>query len=171
MSVARRLYLLMFSAIVGLAGLAGLALLELDRVYTAANFTNVNVVPSLALLDTAFTEIARIRAVTWQHIVLTDPAKKEEVAHKINAAHAKVLEMLGKYENYVADDEDKRLLIADRDAIAAYDALREKVMALSDAQKDREARDLVLANQQILDGLSAVFEQHRQYNARLANQS
>src|SRR5471032_705222 len=53
MTVAQRLYLLTTAALPGLAGITGLGLVQMDRVYEATNFTNVNVVPSLLALSRA----------------------------------------------------------------------------------------------------------------------
>ena len=46
MTVAQRLYTLIFAAVVGLASVAGLGMIQLDTVYTKTNFSNVNTVPS-----------------------------------------------------------------------------------------------------------------------------
>src|ERR1700693_1652060 len=148
MTVAQRLYLLIFAAVVGMASLAGLGMVQMDKVYTAASYANINTVPSLLTLDEAFKATAQIRVQVWAHMTLSDRAKKDEMVQKMNAEHAKVIEALDKYEKEdVSDGKDKALLVADRSALDAYDTLRAKVLALSDADKTEEARDLFLSNQ------------------------
>ena len=170
MTVAQRLYLQIFSAVLGLASLAGMGMVQMDRVYNAANFGNTDSVPGLLVLDEAFEPIAQLRARTWQHILLNDPAKKAEMAQRINTAHAKTLAALDKYEKEeVSNDKDHALLLADRTALAKYDAVREKVLLLSNANKTAEARDLLLANADVANGISAALNEHRQFNADLGN--
>ena len=168
MTVAQRLYLLIFAAVVGMASLAGLGMVQMDKVYTAANFANINTVPSLLTLDEAFEPIATVRTRTWQHILLSDHAKKDAIAQEINTVHARIIAALDKYEKEdIADDKDKALLAVDRSELAKYDALREKVLLLSNADKTVDARDLLIANADVAGGLSAALNVHRQYNADL----
>src|SRR5471030_1769892 len=131
MTIAQRLYLLIFTAIVGLASLAGLGLLQIEKVFTVTNFTNVNTVPSLLALDEAFIPAAVLRVQVWQYLALSDAEKKSGLANAMALEHAKVIEALNKYEKEdLTDDRDKALLV-DRTALAEYDALREKVLALA----------------------------------------
>jgi methyl-accepting chemotaxis protein len=168
MTVAQRLYLLIVSAIVGLVSLAGLGIVQMDKVYTAANFGNVSTVPSLLTLSDAFRKAAQLRTQVWQYMALSDPVKKSQMADKMRAGHAQVIDALNKYEKEnLDDDKDKALLAAVRAALAEYDALRGKVLALADAGKSDEARDLLLLNQPVLIKLADAFDEHRQYNADL----
>ena len=168
MTIAQRLYLLIFTAIVGLASLAGLGLLQIEKVFTVTNFTNVNTVPSLLALDEAFIPAAVLRVQVWQYLALSDAEKKSGLANAMALEHAKVIEALNKYEKEdLTDDRDKALLVVDRTALAEYDALREKVLALAALDKADDARDLLLANQTVFTRLSNAFDEHRKYNADL----
>ncbi|MGZ3253342.1 MAG: MCP four helix bundle domain-containing protein, partial [Burkholderiaceae bacterium] len=172
MTIAQRLYALIFSAALGLAGLAGLGIYQMDKVYTATNYANVNTVPSLLVLDGAINSLTQLRVELWQHIALNDPAKKTELNSKMNAVHAKLIDALNKYEkDEISDDKDRGLLAADRSVLAEYDALRQKVLMLSNVDKDQEAADLLLANQALLNNLVNAFDTHRQYNAELGQKS
>jgi methyl-accepting chemotaxis protein len=167
MTVAQRLYLLIFSAVVGLASLAGLGMVQMNKVYTAASFANINTVPSLNTLDEVFEPLALLRGRTWQYL-LSDHSQKDAMAQKLNATHAQIVAALDKYEKEdLADDKDKAFLLADRSALAKYDAVREKVLLLSNADKTQEARDLLTANADVVNEISAVLNKQRQYNADL----
>ncbi len=61
MSIAKPLYLLMCSTIVGLIAVGAVGLLLMDRVYQAANFANDKTVPSLEVLNTAMKAFSRQR--------------------------------------------------------------------------------------------------------------
>ena len=166
-----QLLLLVLLTMAGLVGVAGLAQYELDRVYTATNYTNVNAVPSLIELDAATDELANIRARIWQQVSLTDITKIEELERKIAASRIKVEEHLKRYEPMIADDKDRQMLATDRTTLADYDALREKVFALARAGKGSEARDLLLANQDSIAKIYDAFQQHRQYNVEIGQRS
>src|SRR5476649_1649136 len=86
MTIAQRLYLLIFTAIVGLASLAGLGLLQIEKVFTVTNFTNVNTVPSLLALDEAFIPAAVLRVQVWQYLALSDAEKKSGLANEMALA-------------------------------------------------------------------------------------
>jgi len=168
MTIAQRLYTLIFSVVVGLVSLAGLGIYQMAKVYAGANYANINTVPSLLALDDAFGSVARLRVQIWQYIALKDPAMKAETETAMNSAHGKIIEAFDKYEKEdVSNNDDKVLLTADRQALAAYDALLGKVKALASEDKVDEARDLALSNRAVSTNLADAIEAHRQYNAKL----
>lgn len=171
MSVAKQLFALVFAAALGLLGLTGLSLSQMDRVFNAANFGNVNVIPSLLILDEAYTSLSSLRIQVWQHVALTDQAKMAEVERKMVDNRRVVEEALKKYEPLLADEKDKALLTTDRTALADYDALREKIIALSRANRSEEARDLALANQATMEKVNLAFLDHRNYNEVLGKKA
>src|SRR5471030_926213 len=171
MTVAQRLYLLIFCAIVGLFGLTGLGLVQIEKVYLAANYANINTVPSILTLDSAFKALAMIRVQTLHQLATNDRVKKDAIGQRIDAGHAAVIEALNKYEKEdISDYKDTALLAAERRALAAYDILRAKALALSNEGKAEEARESMLLNQAVVDRLVDAFEEHRQYNAELGQQ-
>ncbi len=168
MTIAQRLYLLIASTVVGFLSLAGFNMYQMDKVYSATNYANVNTVPSLLMLDDGFRALSQLRIQAWQYMALKDTAKRVEMTQAMNAAHAKVIDALNKYEkDDISDDKDRSLLAADRSALAEYDTLREKMLELVNADKADEARDLLLANQAVLAKLGGAFEAHRQFNAEM----
>ncbi len=172
MTIAQRLYALIFAVVVGLVSLAGLGIFQMAKVYAGANYANINTVPSLLTLDEAFDSVARLRVQIWQYIALKDAAMKAEVENSMNGAHAKIIEALNKYEKEdLSNDEDKALLTADRNALAAYDSLLGKLKALTKEDKADEARDWALANRAVSTKLADVISAHRQYNAELGKKA
>ena len=171
MTVAQRLYVLIFATAVGLVGLAGFGIIEMAKVYDAANFANINTVPSILTLDKAFTPFSRLRAQTWQYLALSDPAQRSELAKAMDEQHAQGIAALNEYEKEeIADDKDRSLLSADRNALAEYDALREKILTLTNTNQTEEARNLLLASKVTINKLVEAIEEHRQYNAKLGKQ-
>jgi methyl-accepting chemotaxis protein len=170
MTVAQRLYLLVFSAVLGLLSLAGLGMLQMNRIYVSTNYANVNTVPRLLTLDEASRPVAQLLVDIWQYMALNDVAKRTEMEQIMRTEHAKVIGALNKFESGVSGEQDKRLLAADRAALAEYDALREKVLALVASGNAWQARDLMFANQAVITKFDNALDRHRQYNADLGKQ-
>jgi methyl-accepting chemotaxis protein len=123
MTVAQRMYLLIFSAVVGLVGLAGLGYYQIDRVYTAANFANVNTVPSLVVLNSALKDFEELRiTVNKSAIFYADAGKMSEIGTEVRTFQSGLGEQMQKYEKeMVADDKDKQMLVAERGLIEQYE--------------------------------------------------
>ncbi len=172
MKVRTQLILIALIAMVGMLGGTGISQFQMDKVFTATNFTNINSLPSVVTLDQALDELAGIRVKTWQSIALTDKAMADEIERKIDQAKDKLNEQLNVYEKtMVADERDMGLLKADRTSLQAYDELREKVSALVKADKKAMALDLLVANQEVITKLYKAFQEHRDYNVSLAQNS
>jgi len=171
MTVKTRILLLVGSALLGLLGLTGFCQYQMDRVYEITNYTNINSMPSVIVLDAAFGEINQLRVMTWQHIVQRDVAQMAEIESKMSAARSKIDKSLKDYEPLISNDEDKQLLQDDHQALAKYDVLRGKVLPLSRVNKIDEARDLLMANQDVLNNIYDVFEKHRNFNVKLGQKS
>jgi len=170
MTIAKRLYALILSVVLGLVALAGFSIYEMDRVYTAASYSTVNTVPSLLILNHAFVPFTQMRTAVWQHVVAKDPAVRDKLEAGIKEARVAVGQALDQYEKEaITDAQDRALLAADRAVLLRYDGLRDKVLALSKAGELDAARDLLLANQPIIKELVDAFAAHHRYNEKLGN--
>jgi methyl-accepting chemotaxis protein len=167
MTVAKKMSLLVLSALVGILLLGVISHHQIGKVYERANVANVDTVPSIRDLDRAYTAISNLRTDLWRHIVLTDPAAVAEMEAKMRDRLRVVDDALADYEkNDVSDGKDRAMLAADRAAVQAYDNLRQSVMQLSREQKDAEAIALLM-NAPEGSRVGAVFEEHREFNAKL----
>ena len=172
MTVVQRLSMLIAIVVIGLFGVAGIGLYQTDNVFKTANYTNVNVVPSLLGLDRGFSALAVLRTQLWQYLVLADKSKLAELENKMNSNAQLVMAELKTYEKeYLADDKDKALLAADQSAFADYEGLRGKAMALIRDGKAAEARELMFASQAIPAKVWDAFEAHRKYNEEIGKRS
>ena len=170
MTIAKRLYALILSVVLGLAALAGFSIYEMDRVYTAASYASVNTVPSLLTLHDAFVPFSQVRAAVWQHLSSKDAAARDKLEAEIVKARTAVGKALDLYEKEdITDDQDRTLLAADRAVLLRYDAMRDKVLALSKAGELDAARDLLMQNQPIIKELVDAFDAHHRYNEKLGN--
>ena len=170
MTIAKRLYALILSVVLGLVALAGFSIYEMDRVYKAASYATVNTVPSLLTLNHAFVPFTQMRTAVWQHLAAKDPAARDKLEAGIKEARAAVGQALDKYEKEnLSDEQDKALLATDRAVLVRYDGVRDKVLALSKAGELDAARDLLMQNQPIIKELVDAFAAHHGYNEKLAN--
>ncbi|MRV72794.1 methyl-accepting chemotaxis protein [Duganella sp. FT92W] len=167
MTVAKKMFLLVLSALIGILLLGVISHNQIDTVYERANFANENTVPSIRDIDRAYTAISNLRADVWRHIALTDSVAIVEMEAKMRDRMQVVEDALGDYEkNDISDSKDRTMLAADRAAVQAYENLRLRVMHLSREQKDTEAIALLMnAPEGVRVG--AVFEEHRAYKAQL----
>jgi methyl-accepting chemotaxis protein len=172
MSVAKSLFILIFAAAIGVIGTAGLGMYQTNRVFNVTNFANINVVPSLLDLDEAFAGLSTLRGQLWQHVALTDAGQMAEMETKMAASHQRIEEALKIYETKdLADDKDRHLLNQVKAAMVEYDALKDKVLALSRVGKSDQARDLALANQATVAKVAEAFQNHRNYNVELGKKA
>ncbi|MBC3933976.1 MCP four helix bundle domain-containing protein [Undibacterium sp. CY7W] len=172
MSIAKRLYLLIGIFSLVLVAVSGYGIMQMNKIYTAANFSNMNTVPSLLELGISFRYAAQTRAQMWQHITLEDAEKKAAIFKSINESHQKVLDSFARYEkDDVADDKDRALLEKARKSYDNFVGMRTKALALSTEGKREEARDFVLANQAIPIGMADAFDEHKDFNSALGKKS
>ncbi len=172
MSIKQRMYLLMFAAIVGLAGLAGMSFYQIDRVFTAANYTTINVVPSLIALDEAATSFTAMRLKLWQYLGTNDAAAKNQILADMKDLHDITVKQIDLYEKeYLDDDTDKVMLKEDRSAFEAFAPIREKALGLANEGKVDEARAFMLANIAVGNRVNVAFKAHNDYNIVIAKRS
>ena len=170
MSIAKRLYILIAFVTGVLIFLIGLGLTQISKVFEAANFTNVNVIPSLLAIDDSITAMSTMRVATLTYLSDNDETRRATYPARIDAARTKFLQALDKYEKeYIADQKDRELLAADRSTFATYDAVRTKVMALGAEGKLDEAKDLLITQAAVVQKALEALHEHQQYNVKIGN--
>ncbi|MFO0596374.1 MAG: methyl-accepting chemotaxis protein [Myxococcaceae bacterium] len=160
-TVATKLGSLVVFAVIGLLVVAGTLLVQMSRVFDAANYSTATVMPALGVLQDTNVKLTNLRVQTWVHISQDDEKAKQAIEAKIDAARADIDKLLAQYEkSWIIDDQDRRLFEDERAAIREYDQVRERVLELSRKGKAREARDLQLANQPLILKMAAAFDAH-----------
>jgi len=167
MTLKQRLTLLVSTASIGLIIVAILGLVQMSRVYKAANYANENTVPSILTLDTAFRAMADMRSQAWQHFLVKDISQKDEVEKKVQANDEIISKSLKAYEALVTNDKDKELLANDKKTISDYMVFRSKAFALSRDGKTDEAAAYFFANGAVAKAMWEAFQMHANFNADL----
>ena len=170
MKIATRLLVLTAAALVGVIGVTGVGLYQINQVYESANYCNINSVPSIIVLDDAFESFTRLQQLVTQHILTGDDAQKGSLEQQIGTVRPAIEAAFKKYEPLISDDHDKQMLQDDRTALAAYDAVRDQIIAASKAHQDDEARRLLASSAGPVDKLINLLHAHRGYNVQLSDQ-
>ncbi|MDD2864327.1 MAG: methyl-accepting chemotaxis protein [Methylococcales bacterium] len=171
MTVVNKMILLIATAILGLISLSWLSLNRMDTVYEKTNFSNVNSIPSIVILDRLGESFGRLRVRVYRHALNTDVAKMEEIESKIREAQEGVTSALRDYETLLADEKDKQMLTDDRIAFNDYLLGLNSVLKFSRENKNDEARNALTQNAPVAEKANAVFRTHIDYNIGLAKKS
>jgi methyl-accepting chemotaxis protein len=171
MSVAKRMYLLILSAVLGISLLAGMSLVQMNRVFTSANFANENSVPSLVVLNEALKSFSQIRVRVYRHVLNSDASKMAEIEVKIKEARASVADALKRYEKLCADEKEKQLLANDRKLFEEYERGLEAILEHSRALRNDKALDLLSKAGVVAEQTNSALEEHINYNVELANKA
>ena len=135
MTIKQRLLLLVGAAILSLVALTAINHQQMNKVYDAANYGNVNVVPSIETLNTIAVEFGRARVRVFRHILATEPSEWDNAEKTIQETRAKIDKAFKDYDALVANDEDRRLLDAERNAFTEYKKRVDALLVLSRARQ------------------------------------
>lgn len=168
MGVKKQLTVLIITAVIGLLTILGLSVVQSDRVYEAANFGNVNTVPSVLIMGRLNDAIGTLRRQSYEHVLQTDDSKMAEVEQKLAQSLKRVEDGFKAYEKLLFDDKDKAMLSEDMASFQAYNVKRLQALELSRANKNNEARDLLINARDETTRLNKAFDAHIQYNEDLS---
>ena len=168
MSIKQRLNLLIVMLALGLASLIGFYTNEMEKVYASANYSNVNIVPSMLLIDDAVANFGRLRVRVYRLALNQDEALDEEYRQAIAESSNKLKQALHDYEKLLAAEEDRFLLINEQVLMNEYLHKVDEVIKASH-QKVHTAKlvELTHAGMPIAERLNAALDKHMDYNQQL----
>src|SRR5450631_432650 len=168
MTVAKKLAILPLVSLVGILLISVVLMSDIRSVYHSASYGNDFAVPNLLTLEQMDSNFVGVRLNVWQHVATPDAAGMTTAEKQMAARHQKVDEAIKHYEALVSDATDKEMFEADRAAIADYDVIKDKVVALSLAGRKTEALAELMATKAQLSKGAEALNQHLQHNADLA---
>ncbi|MHB1654959.1 MAG: methyl-accepting chemotaxis protein [Burkholderiales bacterium] len=173
MTVAQRMYLLIFSAVFGLVSLTGLSYYQMERVFTAANFANVNVVPSLVVLDNGLKHFEELRIMLNKSAVFyADKDKMSEIESGVKELQGNLNADLQKYEKeMIADDKDRQMLMTEKGLLEQYE---EGIKPTIDQFKTGHVEQgiaQVSKDMETATKIQAALDDHIQYNVDIGKKS
>lgn len=139
MTISKRLLILAIVAAGALILVSVLNLIQMNRVFDAANYGNDNTVPSIEAINQAVSEFGFVRARFYRHVMNTDQKTKDDIAVKLQEARTNLEKAFKTYETLLSNDEDKALLAADRAALDDFLKEMDKVLVVSNQGSHEEA--------------------------------
>lgn len=171
LSINGKLMLIAALAISSLAGLGAFFTYQMGQVYTAANYGNINSIPSLRTLFQADGGSKDCFAMTLKHVLNTDDAAMVSIERELKTAFESTKKSLTDYEVLISDDKDKQMLSVDQNAFTEFTKATEEVLPLSRANKNAEARDLLTKiGVPAAQKLEKALNDHLAYNMQLAHE-
>ena len=169
MTITKRVVLALSIALVSLLLLGGLAIWQLGQANERFEYVQINTFPSIQTLDEAKTALVTMRIDAYQHGLHVDAARKAELEKAIVLADEKFDKALAAYEkDLISDDEDRRMLEADRVALKDYRVAREEFLRESRAGNMDAVRKLLMTT--LKDKAAKIREdlgKHIEYNYKL----
>ncbi len=171
MTVAKKMLLLVATALLGIIILAGAAQVQINTVFEQANYSNDNVIPSMNLLSEIQNNVYRFRIRLSRFVLNTDPAQIEKLESDLNKAMNDARNGIKKYEEFLANDKDKALFAADKKFFESFVGHLPGILAA--AKKGQTDAALVLMEKSGDDArsLATALEDHAAYNTELADNS
>lgn len=170
MNISKRLLLMSVVAVLGLIGTGIMNLVQMHRVYDAANYGNENVVPSILLIDKAETQFLIMRIRATRHVLNTDPKVKADLDKLIADADKNVSKALSDYKNFVSNEEDRRLLETETQLFASFMAGLNKTLELSRQNQQEQARIAQEDLTNIARDFQNSLQNHMKFNEKLGEE-
>ncbi len=167
MTIAHRLQLLVGAALVSLLALAGINYQQMSQVYEQTNFSSVNVVPSIEILNRVAIEFGRLRIRVYRHGLTSDAGEMGKIETSISESQTVLERALKDYEPLVINDEDKRLLDAERTEIARLNQLVAAILPVSRENRTEEVRVMLAKFDPEAVKFNKSLEAHMKFNEQL----
>ena len=106
MTISQRLYLLVGTALMSLLVLTAINHVQMNDVYEETNFSNINVVPSIEILNKVIVEFGRLRVRVYRH-ALANPEEKAEIEKTMIDSQTLIDRELKRYEAFVTNAEGR----------------------------------------------------------------
>jgi len=131
MNITKRLILNVSVALLALIFVGCYGLIQLSRAQQRFDVAQTNIVPSINALDNARAYVYDARLAGYRLSVFSNLADKSALQKAVDTANKNLDEALVNYEkNFVADETDRKMIVADK---ANVDAYRAAVKAFFDA--------------------------------------
>ncbi|AXX90407.1 chemotaxis protein [Arcobacter suis] len=169
-SVKKQLTILISIAILGFISIVGFSVVQTNKIYDAANFGNVNSVPSIVLMTHIEESVSTIRILSLNHILETDEKRMQSIEENLKKNLTDIEKEFEEYRKLLTDKTDEDMLKEDIAAFNDYNSKREKALNFSRENKNTEARDAILAISPLTERLTTALNKHMDYNIKLSDE-
>jgi methyl-accepting chemotaxis protein len=171
MTVAKKMLLLVAAAVLGIVILAGTAQVQINNVFEQTNYSNENVIPSMQLLAETQSNMYRFRIRLSRFVLNTDASQIDKLEADLNKAMEDTKAGVKKYQEYITDDQDKKLWEADKQALEKFLGHVPAVLAAARKGQYDAGRELVERSTDDAKNLAWALEGHAAYNMELATKA
>ncbi|MGP0173026.1 methyl-accepting chemotaxis protein [Pseudomonas sp. NCHU5208] len=172
MTISKKMILLVLSALFGILLLSAVAYQQMNQVYTAANYGNVNSVPSVVALNKLRNAVNSELQLIYNHLLSNDEKEMAELEAAIKSTDSDIHEGIQLYSTLLSDDQDREYLDLSRKGIADFQKGAVTVIALSRANRTEEARvAMINLTRDAIEPLRQNFNLHRDYNVEMAHKA
>jgi methyl-accepting chemotaxis protein len=169
MTVAKKMLLLVATALLGIIILASTAQVQIGNVFEQTNYSNENVIPSMRLLSDIQSNVYRYRIRLSRFALNTDASVIDKLETDLNAAKEEAVKGIRTYETFLADERDTALLEADKQAMEKFFTHVPGVMAAARKGQYDTGRELVELSTADAKNLASALEAHAAYNLEIAD--
>ena len=171
MTLSKRLIFTLSVALLALLLVGGAGLWWLNKAQQRFEYVQVNIIPSIEELFDAKVDISNYGRLNYRHLLSKDNAHKSANEQAIAELDRNVDQHIATYEHDdISDEEDRKLLEADKTKLAAYRSLRESFLEKS-RSGDVEAAMAMQADGGLLleasKSLNSSIDRHIDYNLKL----
>lgn len=172
MSIKQRFNLMIFILALGLASLIGFYTYEMEKVYTSANYSNANIVPSMLLIDDAVANFGRMRVDVYKLALNEDDSIDDVLRQSIINSKNALQKSLGGYEKLIATEQDRFMLINNQVAMNEYLHKIDNMLVVSRSEHHHEKlQALILEATPVAEKLNNALDKHMDYNQELGLKS
>ena len=177
LTVKRKIILLLLVPLLGIVVLSTMLWRQVGLVYDAANFANVNTLPSMRDITTSFEAVTELRELMWQTATSVNPTDLKTLDASMKDRLSRARNALDKYEKENMDEPqalfvpDKAGLDADRAIVAEFASLKNKIVSFATDGKPDDARTAMHESLTLFDRSIKTFSKHRQINMDFAAQA
>jgi len=155
--------------------MAGNATWQMAKLADAADFYDVNLVPSFDVETRVGVGLGALRALQLRHVLASTDAEMDELEARMLRLHQEIDGHLGRYEReLISDDEDRAALSQVRQGLARYDAVWAQVRPVSratsvDPSRQAEATEMMKGvSYQAFESLQSAVSGWFAYNVKLS---
>lgn len=171
MTVSSRLWSLFIVSLIVLCSIIALSFQGISRIYEASSFSSENVTPSVLNLNKTIFAFSNIRAKSYEHVVNQDQEKMSAVEKSIQQSIETVHQTLKDYEPLITNEEDRKLLDAEKNLFDTYLKQETQVLKLSRENKNQEALEELNKMAEHAKNFNDALNNHMLFNERLGKEA
>ncbi|MDR3632081.1 MAG: methyl-accepting chemotaxis protein [Desulfocapsaceae bacterium] len=172
MKISMKLMVVALISSLSLVGLGGYSYSKIKEVFTAADFGNTNVIPSVLILSHLLNHSTRYYSLALRHVINTDASAMSEIEEKLKQNLNEAYKDIAEYEKFIADDTDRRLWAEDSATLEKTITVVNEIIPLSQAGKNDAAREIAnTKGTRVREALDKAINDHLEYNFKLSDAS